>query len=216
MNEEVTNTTGYDQYFTETTEGLDIVANNIEANCITSIDNKFSLDSDGNLTVNSLTISDANNNTLSFEAIFNKIYPVGSIYITTADVNPGTLFTGTWEKIENKFLIGASSTYVLGNTGGNTKHTHSVGSHTHTLDDNGFACVDFSASYINTKELSSGVSYQQNLRKTISGSVASKSETRSYATALGGKTGAMSSSLTTGETTILPPYLAVNIYKRVS
>ena len=36
MNEETTNTTGYDQYLTETTEGLDIVANNIEANCITS------------------------------------------------------------------------------------------------------------------------------------------------------------------------------------
>ena len=68
MNEE-TSTTGYDQYFTESTEGLDIVANNIEVNCITSASDKFSLDTNGNLTVNSLTINDANNNTLSFEAI---------------------------------------------------------------------------------------------------------------------------------------------------
>lgn len=219
MSEEITNTTnttGYDQYFTETTEGLDIVANNIEANCITSGNDKFSLDSDGNLTVNSLTISDANNNTLSFEAIFNRIYPVGSIYISTNDVNPGSIFTGTWEKIEGKFLLGSSSSYTLGSDGGSANHSHSIPNHTHDLGDSGYACVDFSASYINTRELSSGVSYQQNLRKTISGAVASKSETRAYGTALGGKTGNQSSTITTGSTTTLPPYVVVSIYKRVS
>ena len=105
LDETLNSSNNYDNYFTETTSGLDIEANNINANCLTSKNEKFNLDSEGNLTVNSLTISDSNNNSLSFEAIFNRIYPIGSIYISTTDTNPGTLFTGTWEKIENRFLL---------------------------------------------------------------------------------------------------------------
>lgn len=97
----------YNKYFTETENGLDIEANNINANCITSRDNKFSLDSEGNLTVNSINFNTSENNLLSFEAIFNKIYPVGAIYISANDVNPGVLFTGSWARINGRFLIGA-------------------------------------------------------------------------------------------------------------
>ncbi len=96
----------YNKYFTETENGLDIEANNINANCITSQNNKFSLDSEGNLTCNSINFNTSENNLLSFEAIFNKIYPVGAIYISTSSINPGTLFTGAWEQICGRFLIG--------------------------------------------------------------------------------------------------------------
>ena len=63
LDETLNSSNNYDNYFTETTSGLDIEANNINANCLTSKNEKFNLDSEGNLTVNSLTISDANNNT---------------------------------------------------------------------------------------------------------------------------------------------------------
>ncbi len=110
----------YENYLTTTNEGLNINAHNIEVECITSSKNKFNLDCDGNLTVNSINFNNSENNLLSFEAIFNKIYPVGAIYISTSNINPGTLFTGAWEQIKGRFLIGsglvdANTTTYFGN-----------------------------------------------------------------------------------------------------
>lgn len=217
MSEEITNTTnttGYDQYFTETTEGLDIVANNMEANCITSVNDKFSLDSDGNLTVNSLTINDANNNTLSFEAIFNRIYPVGSIYISTNDVNPGTLFTGTWEKIEGKFLLGSSSSYILGSSGGGASHVHTSAAHTHDYGSL-YAAAQFAGTngfYYKTK---TGVSYSANERKKDTGEGVTNSSSRAEGIQVYGTTASKTPG-NTGSASSMPPYVVVSIYKRVS
>ncbi|MGN1371989.1 MAG: phage baseplate protein [Candidatus Coprovivens sp.] len=228
MNEE-TNTTGYDQYFTETTEGLDIVANNIEANCITSTNNKFSLDTNGNLTVNSLNISDANNNTLSFEAIFNRIYPVGSIYITTSDVNPGTLFTGTWEKIEDRFLLASSNNYSLNSIGGALTHNHPSSAHSHTsaAHSHGYGSLYTAARFAGTNgfyyKTKIGIEFTGNERKKDTGAGVSTSSTRTEGIQVYGNTGSTTPSNTgsttppnTGNASSLPPYLAVNIYKRVS
>ena len=52
------------------------------------------------------------------EQFFNRIYPVGSIYMSVNNVSPGTLFGGTWQKIENQFLLASGSSYSLGSTGG--------------------------------------------------------------------------------------------------
>lgn len=213
MNEE-TSTTGYDQYFTESTEGLDIVANNIEVNCITSASDKFSLDTNGNLTVNSLTINDANNNTLSFEAIFNRIYPIGSIYISTNDVNPGTLFTGVWEKIEGKFLLGSSSGYVLGGEGGDVSHSHTSAAHSHGYGSL-YAAAQFAGTngfYYKTK---TGVNFTGNERKKDTGAGVSTSSSRQEGIQVYGSTGS-TTPVNTGSASSMPPYVVVSIYKRIS
>lgn len=44
--------------------------------------------------------------------LIDLIYPVGSVYLTINDINPSLIFGGTWEKIEDKFLIGAGSKEV--------------------------------------------------------------------------------------------------------
>lgn len=54
---------------------------------------------------------------------FNLIYPVGSIYMSTVNVNPATLFGGTWEQLEDRFLLGAGTNYTAGDTGGEATHT---------------------------------------------------------------------------------------------
>ena len=54
---------------------------------------------------------------------FNLIYPVGSIYMSTVNVNPATLFGGTWEQLEDRFLLGAGTNYTAGDTGGEAAHT---------------------------------------------------------------------------------------------
>ncbi len=45
------------------------------------------------------------------QEILELVYPVGSIYISTVEVNPNTLFGfGTWERFaENRMLLGISS-----------------------------------------------------------------------------------------------------------
>lgn len=124
----------YSEYFTQTDAGLNIEANNIEANCITSRNNKFSMDSEGNFTCNSITTVESINQNANID--FNAIYPIGSIYINIGETNPETFFGGTWERIEDKFLLSAGSTYGLGTTGGEATHiltTPEMPRHAHEL-----------------------------------------------------------------------------------
>jgi len=65
---------------------------------------------------------------------FNLIYPVGSIYMSTVNVDPGTIFGGTWERLKDRFLLGAGDTYTAGDTGGEATHTlteNEIPAHTH-------------------------------------------------------------------------------------
>ena len=55
--------------------------------------------------------------------IFDLIYPVGSFYISAKSTNPATLFGGTWEQIQGRFLLGRSSSYPVGTMGGEATHT---------------------------------------------------------------------------------------------
>lgn len=64
------------------------------------------------------------------------IYPVGSIYMSVNSVNPATLFGGTWEQIQDKFLLASGSTYSAGATGGEAVHaltTSEMPSHGHNI-----------------------------------------------------------------------------------
>ena len=76
----------------------------------------------------------------------DMVYPVGSIYMSTASTNPGTLFPGTtWEAYaQGRVLIGAGTgtdsrsekkTFAAGSTGGEYNHQLTVGelaSHNHS------------------------------------------------------------------------------------
>ena len=77
-------------------------------------------------------------NHLTIDVIKDKIYPVGSIYTSTNNVNPSTLFGGTWEEFgAGRVLMGAGDrAYPAGSEGGEATHTLSVGempSHHHTI-----------------------------------------------------------------------------------
>lgn len=68
------------------------------------------------------------------KTFLNKVYPVGSIYMSVNSTSPATLFGGTWERIQDKFLLSAGSTYSAGATGGEATHILTTGelpSHTH-------------------------------------------------------------------------------------
>ena len=67
--------------------------------------------------------------------ILNAVYPVGSLYLTTNDINPSIFLGGTWEKItEDAYLkIVTTDAGELGGTSSNHKiPTTSMPIHTHT------------------------------------------------------------------------------------
>lgn len=49
-------------------------------------------------------------------------FPIGYIYLSTSNVNPGQFFGGTWEPIKDRFLLLAGDTYTGGQTGGEATH----------------------------------------------------------------------------------------------
>lgn len=229
MQEGTNSSSYYDKYFTETSAGLDIEANNINVNCINSKNNKFSIDEEGNISCNTITTNNISSNP-GGNIDFNQIYPVGSIYLSVNSLNPGTLFGGTWTQITDKFLIGAGNLYPVNSTGGATTHnhkvpthTHVVGNHTHSLGDSGWADLFYGNASFITRELS-GVGFTSNNSKTVAGAQTARNNWETYGTALGGTTAGMTSSvsttesgqLTTENTTIIPPYLAVYIWQRIN
>lgn len=64
----------------------------------------------------------------------DMIYPVGAIYMSVSSASPASLFGGTWEQIQDMFLLAAGTTYAAGATGGEAEHTLTVDempSHSH-------------------------------------------------------------------------------------
>ncbi|MEE1239444.1 MAG: hypothetical protein UHO61_05925 [Acutalibacteraceae bacterium] len=57
------------------------------------------------------------------DSIWERIYPVGSIYISALSTSPASLFGGTWEQIKDTFLLASGDSYTAGATGGEEKHT---------------------------------------------------------------------------------------------
>lgn len=77
--------------------------------------------------------------------IMLSFYPVGSVYMNVNNVNPATLFGGTWEQIKDTFLLstgdiypanqtgGSATAQVTGNTGGTSLTVAQLPAHTHSI-----------------------------------------------------------------------------------
>lgn len=125
--------------FTKEGENTNLEVNNLNVSCITSKNNKFELDSNGNLTVQSLTVQNNNGNNVDSGVMLNFVYPVGSIYMSVNETNPSMLFGGTWEQLRDRFLLGCGDTYQNGAMGGEATHPLTISempSHNHTATTN--------------------------------------------------------------------------------
>ena len=84
------------------------------------------------------------------------VYPVGSIYMSVNNIDPNELFLGTtWERLQDRFLLGAGSTYSAGITGGSASVTltaNEMPSHYHSIsrviNDSGRQPSDWSDAYV--------------------------------------------------------------------
>ena len=64
------------------------------------------------------------------------VYPVGSIYISVNSTSPASLFGGTWEILNDVFLLAAGSYADAGTFGGEAAHTLTVDempAHSHSV-----------------------------------------------------------------------------------
>ena len=127
--------------------GEKLVYKTMDGKEIVSItDNEISLNpqNGGKLTVNGSELV-----TKDEIPTFDKIYPVGSIYPSFNDTDPSLLFGGKWERLKNRFLLGASDEHLVESIGGSTEHSHKnpdvdgtvlsieqMPSHDHTINPN--------------------------------------------------------------------------------
>lgn len=56
------------------------------------------------------------------KGLLNKLYPVGAIYFSAASTSPAAIFGGSWERVQDRFLLAAGSAYAAGATGGEANH----------------------------------------------------------------------------------------------
>ena len=146
------------------------------------------------------------------QALIDKIYPVGSIYISTsASFNPQTAWGGTWKKTaDGRCLIGANSTYPLGTTGGSATHTHTTQNHTLTVNEMPPHIHDNNArinwfSELGHGLLGNGWAANTNIRVDAGAN---------HTSTVGG--GAAHSHGNTGSASTMQPYLAVYIWERIA
>ena len=146
-------------------------------------------------------------------------FPVNSLFLTLDNSNPATLFLGTtWQKQEGRFLIGSSSSYAIGSTGGSAtitlteanmpRHRHQVDSTTATIPDH-------------THTINTGTNdYRRNDGRITWGGTGDFRSSYTTNSAGGGSTGAIAPYTNyVGNGTAfnnMPPYLVVNIWKRLS
>lgn len=146
-------------------------------------------------------------------------FPVNSLFLSLGTENPATLFLGTtWQKQEGRFLLGSNSSYALGSTGGSAtttlseanipRHRHQVDSTTATIPEH-------------THTINTGTDdYRRNDGRITWGGTQSYRGDYSTNSAGGGSTGAMAPYTNyVGSGTAfnnMPPYLVVNIWKRLT
>lgn len=116
--------------FTKEGEKVNLEINKLKVECIESQNNKFNLDRDGNLRVNSITTIEP------ITSIVDIVYPIGSIYMNVSAINPNKILGGSWEQIKDVFLLASGNVFPNSTVGGEVMHTltiNEIPSHTHPM-----------------------------------------------------------------------------------
>ena len=157
----------------------------------------------------------------------DDVYPVGSIYMSVNLVDPAALFGGTWERIQDRFLLSAGSTYGAGDTGGQasvsytpagsaTSHTLTIDempSHTHTQNAHHHGTsghVNYNSGY--TADSAKGSGYRWGTSKVAKTQDATATNNNTG----GGKGHTHGFTGTQATIATMPPYLAVYVWKRTA
>jgi len=137
----------------------------------------------------------------------DKLYPVGSIYMSVNATNPAELFGGTWERLKDRFLLAAGDTYPAGDSGGSASHSH-------TLSNNGAACI---GNFGNTTAFLTGYKYHWKDYSTNMWAWTHNDNYQFNSSTTGYNDGSfVQLTGSTDSDNSMPPYLAVYMWKRVA
>lgn len=161
--------------------------------------------------------------------LFNRIFPIGSIYMNINSTNPSEYFGGIWEQWgSGRVPVGVDSIQSEFNYAekmGGTKivdlsHSHTVNSHRHSLE-SGWAKIGRCSNYL------AGIAYKTgpgagsttyDRAQTNGGGIAGGSFAATDTTALGGNTSSTSPGTSNGlsdRQSILQPYVTCYMWKRI-
>ena len=143
-----------------------------------------------------------NDTKLDTSNLFNLVYPVGSIYMSVNSTSPATLFGGTWEQIQDKFLLASGSTYSNGSTGGSANSV--VVNHTHNMGNTDYY-------FVGKKRTGQGVTKRVTVPTSGSNYAYVSSDSSAF-----GNFSATDSTGVNGAGKNMPPYLTVNVWKRTA
>ena len=165
----------------------------------------------------------------SLENICDRIYPIGSIYMSVDDTNPADIFGGTWEPWGvGRMPVGVDTSDSYFNepekTGGSKwlqSHSHTLNNHTHSVNINTNSTGAHTHGIYGKTVAAKGSTYRalgiasdhDIVRQTESGGT----HYHNVSGSTGGNTGDTSDhNLTKGTEHNLSPYIACYMWKRIS
>lgn len=203
----------FEDSFTQVGDNINLNVNQLSTSCITSNNNSFNLDIEGNLIVKSIGTTEPVSN-VNHEELLNFVYPIGSIYISVSDINPSNLFGGGWEVFASgRTIVGFDNNQTefnsLMKTGGNknlqshnhTATTNQTGSHKHGIK--GYWKF---ASGTSTNAKGAAYEYQSGDPETTNTPILS-SGSHSHAVTV--------NNAGSGDSGNLQPYIVVRMWKRI-
>lgn len=179
---------------------------------------------------------------VSKTALVDLIYPVGSIYMSVNTVSPATLFGGTWEQINGKFLLAQDDNHTANSTGGaetiNLQHLHTTGNHALTIAEmpqhghivyvwdnagatgnayyrNGASIQTHSGARLYNDSASTWIAPGSTAAAAVSGQGDPSGGTNFIGSGANHNHGNTGNALSTTQS-IMPPYLAVYMWKRTA
>lgn len=154
------------------------------------------------------------------QVLLDLVYPVGSIYISTKNVNPSQFLGGDWEQITDKFLLAAGSKYTAGSKGGSAtkiiskenlpNYTLYSASHTHGVTDPGHKHAAGGYTY------TTGHGNYPSLAASGTPGYALTTDRASTGISIGNTTITVNSGGSGTALDIMPPYEVVYAWKRVA
>ena len=139
----------------------------------------------------------------SGKTLFDTVYPVGAIYMSASSTSPASLFGGTWEQIQDRFLLAAGSSYTAGAIGGEAVHTLTVDE----MPQHGHP-VAISSQYYNVNPIFWDSSKGSTDNNAWGFGYGTKTDEGTYVTAAYTGGGAAHNNM--------PPYLVVYVWKRTA
>lgn len=131
------------------------------------------------------------------QAFLLAAHPVGSYYISEDGTDPGTLFGGTWERVTDRFLLAAGELYPAGSSGGSASQHLTVAELPANIGS--FHALSWSS------ETASGAFMKSQVFTDRTAPGGGDFGTADYTLSGGGQ-----------YFSIMPPYEAVYVYKRIA